>query len=343
MATSTNQVRQFYVATSAATVNKDAAIGAAEVVANNGKVYLKHMGAGGQTRSDLIDIKNVSYLKKSEADDLARKLVRTKVILDPAVNSGDPISGQEYLLRLTFRNYIAPGEAHQMVKHGLVHGYAGLSKSDFYKTMVKSLVKNFSRSEQGILNFFLETGGTQADAEGTAIPVNKDTDFSTLGGTYTGIIIDEAPQDWILGKMSQVPVNYSVHPTTVVDPADDFEKIWGVSTKVDSVNSIDNGKKIADLEWFLMGERADQYRGAGYPHNLETTYLVDPAKKYDVIDLHYAYQGPSEDVEKSQKDITIVIPSDASGVADTLFNALNDAINPESLTAADVQDIIDAQ
>lgn len=290
-------------------------------------LYFQYMGAGGQVRSDLIDISQVSYLKKTLASELARPLLRTKLVLDKTINEGLPISGQEYLTRVLFMNYLAPGEAHQMVKHGVVQAYKGMTASEFYKTMALSLVKNFSRGEEGLLKFYLEIGGTLDNEEGTSVvEVTKKTKVADLSSTYTGIIFDEVPQDWKLGVMSQDPVNYTVHPTTVADE-DGFDRIWGIASKIESKESIKNGKKIADLEYFLMGERGDQYRNIGWPHVIETKYLADPSKEYDVIDIHYAFQGPAEDIQKSPKDITIVVPTDASGVAASIYTAIENAVN----------------
>ena len=89
------------------------------------------------------------------------------------------------------------------------------------------------------------------------------TSFSGLAGTYTGIILEEAPQEWILGVMPQNPISFTVHPTTVTSNGD--EVIWGTVTDEVAVNYITNGKKIADLEYFLMGERGDNYRMMGFP------------------------------------------------------------------------------
>ena len=55
-----------------------------------------------------------------------------------------------------------------------------------------------------------------------------------------------------------------------------------------------------------MGERADIYRGVGFPNNIPTKYMVDASKEYHVLDIHYAYVGSNESVQKSEKDITIV-------------------------------------
>lgn len=74
-----------------------------------------------------------------------------------------------------------------------------------------------------------------------------------------------------------------------------------------------------------MGERGDQYRNMGWPNVIPTKYLVDPSKKYDVINIHYFYQGDGISVQKSEKDIQIVVPRPGEGDY-TKVNALITAI-----------------
>lgn len=308
---STNQVRQLYVAEALKTPNTitTGAAGSIAVKADTAKthLYFEYMGAGGMTRSDLIDIKNILYAKATDADDLAHDLAKYKLTLDASVNGGTPVAGQDYILRIAFRNYIGLSEEDQYFKYGMVHAVAGMTASDFYKTLALSLVKNFSREEEGLLKFYLETGGTDAGTvAGTPTEVTKDTKESTLAGTYTGIVIEEAPQEWILGVMEQTPVNFTLQPDTITANGD--ERIWGVVKQVASTSSIPDGHKIADLEYFCMGERGDVYRMVGFPNVIRTKYLVNPDSKYNVIDIHYAYVGPNESVQKSEKDITIVVP-----------------------------------
>ena len=210
----------------------------------------------------------------------------------------------------------------------MVHAVTGMTASDFQKTLALSLVKTFSREEQGLLKFYLETKGSDAGVvAGTLTEVTKDTKESSLTGTYTGIIIEEAPQDWILGVMEQAPVNFTIQPDLIIDNGD--ERIWGVVKKVTSTNSIPDGHKIADLEYFCMGERGDVYRMVGFPYVIRTKYLVDPDIKYNVIDIHYAYVGPNESVQKSEKDITIVVPKIGANnkASNALANSIISAIN----------------
>lgn len=329
---STNQVRQLYVATAlkSSKVIASATAGSIAVKSDTAKshLYFEYMGAGGMTRSDLIDIKNILYAKATDADDLAYDLAKYKLTLDDTVNGGEPVVAQDYILRIAFRNYPGLSEEDQYFKYGMVHAVTGMTASDFYKTLALSLVKNFSREEQGLLKFYLEAGGSDAGVvAGTPTEVTKDTKESSLTGTYTGIIIEEAPQDWILGVMEQAPVNFTIQPDLIIDNGD--ERIWGVVKKVTSTNSIPDGHKIADLEYFCMGERGDVYRMVGFPYVIRTKYLVDPDIKYNVIDIHYAYVGPNESVQKSEKDITIVVPKVGANnnASNELANSIISAIN----------------
>lgn len=329
---STNQVRQLYVATALKSSNVIASdtAGSIAVKSDTAKshLYFEYMGAGGMTRSDLIDIKNILYAKATDADDLAYDLAKYELTLDDTVNGGEPVVAQDYILRIAFRNYPGLSEEDQYFKYGMVHAVTGMTASDFYKTLALSLVKNFSREEQGLLKFYLETrGGDAGVVAGTPTEVTKDTKESSLTGTYIGIIIEEAPQDWILGVMEQAPVNFTIQPDLIIDNGD--ERIWGVVKKVTSTNSIPDGHKIADLEYFCMGERGDVYRMVGFPYVIRTKYLVDPDIKYNVIDIHYAYVGPNESVQKSEKDITIVVPKIGANnqASNALANSIISAIN----------------
>ena len=329
---STNQVRQLYVAEALKPTNVAAtdAAGSIAVKSDTAKthLYFEYMGAGGMTRSDLIGIKNILYAKATDADDLKHDLAKYKLTLDASINSGTPVAGQDYILRIAFRNYIGLSEEDQYFKYGMVHAVASMTASDFYKTLALSLVKNFSREEEGLLKFYLETGGTDAGTvSNTTTEVTKDTKESTLTGTYTGIVIEEAPQEWILGVMEQTPVNFTLQPDTITVSGDD--RIWGIVKKVASTSSIPDGHKIADLEYFCMGERGDVYRMVGFPNVIRTKYLVNPNTKYNVIDIHYTYVGPNESAQKSEKDVTIVVPKIGANnqASNRLTNEIISAIN----------------
>jgi hypothetical protein len=137
----------------------------------------------------------------------------------------------------------------------------------------------------------------------------------------TKFIIEEKPQPWSLGIEQQERVNFNVNPTTVYTGGDDV--IWGVVTEVAATTTLGNGKQIADLEWFCMGERGDQYRMMGYPNYIPTTYLVDPSKTYNVLELHYAFTDEGVSSYRSEKDITIA--AEDTAVLNGLIGAINAA------------------
>lgn len=330
---STNQARQLYVAKALKSSNviSTDTVGSIAVKSDTAKnhLYFEYMGAGGMLRSDLIDIKNIMYAKATDANDLAHELAKYKVTLDPNVNGGSPVAGQDYILRIAFRNYIGMSEEDQYFKYGMVHAVSGMTADSFYQELYKSLKKNFSRETEQLLDFSLE--GTAAmisitDTDGTAVQLET-TPVAPTGGDASGLIVEEVPQEWILGTFPQVPVNFTLMPDTIVVNGDD--RIWGLVEKQASTNSIPDGHKIADLEYFCMGERGDVYRMMGFPNVIRTKYLVNPDLKYNTIDIHYAYVGSNEAVQKSEKDITIVVPKvgENNQTSNKLTNDIISAIN----------------
>ena len=343
---STNQARHLYVATafkSANVIASDAA-GSIAVKADTAKnhLYFEYKGADNLMRSDLIDIKNILYAKAIDADDMAHELKAVTVTLDSNVNSGAPVAGQEYILRIAFRQYVGMSEEDQYFKYGMVHAYSGMDADEFYKVLALSIAKNFSREVVPLIKIEVHSKATKSkggfDSNGYMVvtPTTKDNGKSNATNPYyatdtlvtdiDSIRITEVEQPWRLGVMAQTPVYFTVQPVAVMVNGD--ERIW--ATVTESTNgTIANGKKIADLEYFCMGERGDIYRGVGFPNNIPTTYLVDPTVKYNVIDIHYAYVGSNESVQKSEKTITLVVPKVGANnqASNKLANDIITAIN----------------
>lgn len=297
---SVNQVRQLYVATALKTPHVLASDAAGSIAVKNDTVkshlYFEYKGADNLMRSDLIDTKNILYAKATDATAMAHDLKSVTVALDSNVNGGTPVAGQDYILRIAFKQYVGMSDEDQYFKYGMVHAYAGMSASEFYKVLAVSLAKNFSREVVPLIKIEIKTAS--ATTEVTSI-----TKVADLTDTYTGVVVTEVEQPWRLGVMAQTPVYFTVQSVPVTVNGD--ERHWATLTE-DTKGSIGNGKTIADLEYFCMGERGDVYRQVGWPHNIPTTYLVDPTKTYCVFDIHYAYVGSNESVQKSEKTITIV-------------------------------------
>ena len=320
---SVNQVRQLYVAKALKTTPVLASDAAGSIAVKNdtakNHLYFEYKGADNLMRSDLIDIKNILYAKATDADDMAHKLKAVTVTLDSEVNAGAPVAGQDYILRIVFKQYVGMSDEDQYFKYGMVHAYAGMDADEFYKVLALSIAKNFSREVVPLIKVEVHSAGTTSkggfDSAGYMVvtPTTKDNGKSDTTNPYyatdtlvtdiDSIRITEVEQPWRLGVMAQTPVYFTVQPVAVMVNSD--ERIWATVTEGTN-GTIGNGKKIADLEYFCMGERGDMYRGIGFPNNIVTTYLVDPTKTYYTFDIHYAYVGNNESVQKSEKDITIV-------------------------------------
>lgn len=345
---STNQVRQLYVVEALKTpqVLASDAAGSIAVKSDTAKnhLYFEYKGADNLMRSDLIDIKNILYAKATDANDMAHKLKSVTVTLDPNINGGTPVAGQDYILRIAFRQYAGMSDEDQYFKYGIVHAYAGMNADEFYKVLALSIAKNFSREVVPLIKVEVHSakttgkGGFDSNGYMVVTPTTKDNGKKDTTNPYyikdipvtdiDSIRITEVEQPWRLGVMAQTPVYFTIQPVAVMVNGD--ERTW--ATVTESTNgTIGNGKKIADLEYFCMGERGDIYRGVGFPHNIVTTYLVDPTKTYYTFDIHYAYVGNNESVQKSEKDITIVCSNK------TEFNNIVTAFNAAtSLTIATI-------
>lgn len=320
---STNQVRQFYVATASKTPHVIESDTAGTIAVSNDTekkhLYFEYKGADNRMRSDLIDIENILYAKATSADSMAYKMKSATIALDSSVNGGAPVAGQDYILRIAFKQYVGMSDGDQYFKYGMVHAYSGMTADVFYKTLAQSIAKNFSREIVPLIKIEVHSAATKSkggfDANGymTVTPSTKDNGKSDSTNPYydgtsaivadiDSIRITEVEQPWRLGVMSQTPVYFTVQPVEIIVDGD--ERIWG-TVEMGTNGTIGNGKVIADLEYFCMGERGDIYRGIGWPNNIPTTYLIDPSKTYNVLDIHYAYVGSNESVQKSEKTITI--------------------------------------
>jgi hypothetical protein len=330
--TSLNQVRQFYVVEncvtevdstgSAPVLDNSTAIqntGDLKVnVFNNGidkELYFLYKGVGPEVmRSDLIPLKNLNYVKAVKAADMAAHLKKIEITL-----ASTPVVGQDYLLRIGFRQFYGMSDEDQYIKDAAVHVTSAITDAkDLFDEMKSALDLAFSR----------EVGATKTS--------NPYLSFTVSGsGSSAKLVIEEKEQEWRLGTQAQERVYFEVYPTTIFDGTDDV--IWAAQNQTtgkyytdvtaSNTNVVKNGKKIADLEWFLMGERGDQYRQKGWPNDIPTEYLVDPSKEYSVLELHFAFTDEGVNSYRSEKDLTIVVPNGASGHVYDVINNIIAAIN----------------
>lgn len=313
MVFSTNQVRQLYVALANGHLTNAGDI-KVNKTADGKQLYFTYVGAMGDTmRSDLIDIDKITSITIKKASDMAKKRVCHLVTLDSTINSGNPVTGQDYILRLLFRQYVGMSEANTMNKYGEVHINTDMNASDFYKKMAISIVQNCSKDINNLVEVELQTSSS-------TVPVSVTTREADLDGTYTGILIYEGKLVWRLGRVSQGTIPFECQFVNIVYNGEEVE--WGKTSLVHAKDKVlPQGELIADLEYFCMGERGDIYRNMGWPNAIETKYLVDPTKLYNIITIHYHYEGTGLSSDKSEKDIQIAAV--ASSATDyTLANAI---------------------
>ena len=309
---SVNQVRQFYVATAlnqsshAPNLTTNGNIGVNSVGEGKDKqVYflLKNLKTGEVIKSDFINVANIDRVTPIKAADMAYKLKKVEVTLDD-----DPVVGEDYVLGINFKNFFSSGDDSQYYKNAAVHVTSAIAtKSDFYKAVVNALNLAFSR----------EDGATATSNPYLSFSVDNNS-------TATKIIIEEKEQDWALGTKKQRRIMFDVIPGTIWTGGDDVA--WGTVTDVTSSNTnvVGNGKQMANLEWFCMGERGDQYRMMGYPNYIPTEYSIDPSKEYSVIEIHFAFTDTGVSSYRTEKELTIAVPDGASG---HVYDVINDIID----------------
>jgi hypothetical protein len=334
MTFSTNQNRQFYVVTNVATAadfkpkdkNTAAAVDGKETGAmavkaiSNGigkELYFLYKGIETTLKSDRINVADIDYIKAIKADKLRTPFKSLKVTLDPNVNGSKLVANQDYVLRINLKQWIGMSEYDQYFKDAAVHVSADMVEAPekFFEAMKSALDLSFSR----------EIGATRQS--------NPYLDFKANSDNIT---ITEKEQPWERGIEAQERVLFDVVPTTVYVPSDTIyggdDLIWGkvepvkiadITVSGTGKNGFGNGHQMADLEWFCMGERGDQYRMMGYPNYIPTKYMVDPSKEYNVLEIHYHFKDTGTTSYSSEKDITIV--SDAVETINSLITAINAA------------------
>ena len=331
---STNQNRQLYVVTSvensldAIKANTNENLGKVFVGTDvDGNKYVNQHGHGGLVRSDLINPDSIMWATASGPKDTQVNLKAVTLKLDDAF-SENVITGQDYIVRVNFRQLYGMSDEDIYQKFGAVHATAAMANnvSLFYKEMIYSLVKNFSRLYAPLLELGVNdknniVARASKDANGVHL-YNGDGD--EIEADVEQIYIAEKSQlaEWALGTKRYTSVYFEVFPTTVINTlVDNEEGVWGKVTPVTDEDElptpVGNGHIYADLEYFCMGERGDQYRNIGWPNVIQTKYLVDPTKEYYSLDIHYAYQGTCEDIQKSEKTMTFI--SDKKPAINTLI------------------------
>jgi len=190
---STNQVRQFYVVTDQTAIpaveHLDDAAGAM-VVNGDGATMLwfeyitpnGDHGGKGAVRSDIIPLDKVVYANATGP--ITKPLRQQTVTFDPSINGGNPVVGQDYILRFRFTDLGIGGPENQYIRNG---GAYRVRPGDTPATVADALVELFNK------NFSRE-----------AFP------FVTVEAVGSTIVVQEVIQPWVLGKRQAAQVPFDV-------------------------------------------------------------------------------------------------------------------------------------
>lgn len=274
----TDQARHFYVTD---TVE--------DIVLDGGEFVKIDVGADfAAASSDIIEKKQVEYINITSAlNKLVRPRKKVTVGVDSNIlDSGNVPAGFHYVLKIIFRQYVSNSDEDRLVKIADVYTKTALTPAQFMTKLKESIDLNLAAEES---------------ASGVTL----------LSRTVSGntLVLTETYMPWKLGKMSVATLPFDV----VAEPVeiDNIEVDWATLTPAavakDSSDTLAGARKLADLEWFCLGERGDIYRGITWPLNFDPTYQVDAtgSTAYSVVDLTYFYMGNNEDIQHSRKTITL--------------------------------------
>ena len=319
---STNQVKHLYVA-KAVDANLDTVGDITCSAAGDKDIVLKYVGNDGVVRSDIINTDNIIYAKAVKASSMDQYLESAYVSCDTAV------ANQSYILKVIIDSFSSLAEEDKGFIFAEYTSKTGDAAKNILAGLAVNLAKNAAKAAyNSLIKVFLTTAASGSVAAGNLTEVKANTAITSLTGSYLGLVIEAADQPWSLGKEAFNMLRFNVGASKIVSSG--VEVPWATITKGADhpTAAIHNSKKIADLEWFCMGERGDVYRGMGYPNNFEFSPLVNPAATYGyhVIELAFYYAGDCEDVQKSPKEIVIVAPAEGATTY-TVINAVASAIN----------------
>lgn len=266
-----NQVDQMYVLTSENTIQD-------VKTTKNGSVYFTYNGPKGMLRSDLIKPDQIMSATVTTAAAQRMPLHDVTVTFDDS----KLVVGEDYQVKIVISQFQDMAEDSLYYKYGIAHCGKDDDAETIIEKLVESLQKNFARE---ITKFF------EFEANGKSL------------------IIRELAQDWNLGLMPKQGVNFSVYVDEVI--VDGVEEKWGtVEKEASTTRYITNGYTLADMEYFYMGERGDQYRMFAAPQDrIPTKYLINPEAEYDVVNIHYYFVDSLGGVQKSEKDIILAYPT----------------------------------
>lgn len=318
----TNQTRNFYVASKVATATDVASFDNLDIALGNtatGELFFKYKNADGlATRSDSFVPARITSLKKTAAADMARPLLAHTIKIDTDKVTLSDLVGKTLDCVVTIHGVFDYDDSNTISFTASVTGNSTntASAAAFHKALAEALALAQPQYDKKypFVNVF-SSGALVTRAIAKA---------GTATGSADGVVLVEGLQKYVRGKLTGEPSSFSV---AFRYAPNNYELIdWGTDTVAES--TIDGYKEVpanyalADLEYFALGERGDQYRGAFWPNDVETTYVIDPfgSTAYDVLSVEFYWAGDAENVQKSPRLIQVAAPA-------TVVSSLYDSIS----------------
>ena len=333
----TNQTRHFYVASSVSEISGYATDSAVSGMSNGDLKLMKaadksyvaflYKNADGLiTRSDTIDPKKIVSLKNTDVADLATKLMAHTITIDGITMSNDYV-GKVFTLSVKTLGLVDYDASDGITITASVTGDATntASASAFYKDMAMAIAKALPKFDKQYPLFKVFVGTTEVTAATT-----------TISGTATSIILVEAAQKYVRGKLSGEPVPFVVSSRLKLNNYEDipWAKDVTAASNITGNTTVSPAYALADLEYFALGERGDMYRGFNFPNDYTPTYMINPTASLSgtrIITIEYYWNGNAENVQKSPRMIQIACPTAG---ATTIYNAIDEIINPSKESTA---------
>ena len=327
----TNQTRNLYVAkqvNAKVALNQSAAGVAGGAVAGDiclgslatGEKYFSYKNGDGKiVRSDIFNPANITNLKLTSAAAMDTALLARSITVTPV---SDWV-GKSLNLVITANEFISfdANDSVSIVAQVIGDSTNTASAAAFYKALAKAIAKAMPKIDFPYFKLYMDKNGTATEIT----PASPDSAYIS---DATSIIIAQAPQDFKLGKVSNDPLGISI--SSSVRSSNVNEEPWAVVSDLAAAPGgavISGSYKIAELEYFTMGERGDDKRGSTWPNDYTPTYLADVTKRYNVLTVEFFWAGDAEHVQKSPRMIQIAGEITGSGSAATdpateLYNSL---------------------
>jgi len=198
----------------------------------------------------------------------------------------------------------------------------GLTFADILNDLKANLDKSLAREGNTSLTVAVDTGDGELSVTGGATP------FS-------------------LGKLDGRPVEYELQAAvrsngdSTNQSGNYFNDLTVVTTEPGSKGS-GAGTDVANLEWFIKGNKYTRYRDLGGPVGFDTPYLINPGSTYHIVNIAYYQERAYTNVEKQHRALYVVFENadqDAGGAGDE-FTAVNAFIGDlETVTGQTIADL----